>query len=383
MTKERTQHIAKKILFGIIILTLFLPILQKMVGFTELTPLNGDFSNSEPVSFSVESWFDGKYQDKKSTYLKEHVGFRNFFVRFYNQQYFSLYKESRANSVVVGKEDYLYELSYIKAHLGRDFIGDSLIAEKVYKLQRISDTLNALGKHIVIVLTPGKGSYFPEYIPERFQPQLQNRTNYSAYKSSFKNHSVPVIDFHQWFRSMKDTSSYRLFPKTGIHWSIYGQNLAADSMISYISQLTEKQLPFLRVDSIPTTTKMWYGDDDIEKGMNLMYDIEDLEMAYPVYKIDSTNCDENPPKVLTVADSYFWGMFNWGMSRDIFHGGQFWYYNKQIYPDSYEKSITVEEINLQQSIEENDVILLISTDANLHRFAFGFIDATYEVYFGK
>ena len=127
---------------------------------------------------------------------------------------------------------------------------------------------------------------------------------------------------------------------------------------------------------------MHQTDDDIEQGMNLLTDIPDLSMAYPSYKIvnpDSTNVK----KVLTVADSYYWGMFNLGLSRDAFNNGEFWYYNEQIYPDSYESPLRVENINFKQKIEENDVIIIICTDANLHKFGFGFIDCLYEEYCKK
>ena len=74
-------------------------------------------------------------------------------------------------------------------------------------------------------------------------------------------------------------------------------------------------------------------------------------------------------------------MFNWGCSRDVFNNGQFWYYNQQIYPESFKNPTNVEDIDLLQEVEKNDVILLLSTDANLYKFAFGFIDQLHEIYF--
>jgi hypothetical protein len=73
-------------------------------------------------------------------------------------------------------------------------------------------------------------------------------------------------------------------------------------------------------------------------------------------------------------------MFNYGFSRDLFGDGEFWYYNKQIYPDSYTTPLEVKDIDIRAKAEENDVIILLSTDANLYKFAFGFIDQLYEAY---
>ena len=73
-------------------------------------------------------------------------------------------------------------------------------------------------------------------------------------------------------------------------------------------------------------------------------------------------------------------MFNYGFSRDLFGDGEFWYYNKLIYPDSYITPLEVSTINIKEKAEENDVIILLSTDANLYKFAFGFIEELYEAY---
>ena len=105
-------------------------------------------------------------------------------------------------------------------------------------------------------------------------------------------------------------------------------------------------------------------------------------MAYPIFQIIKNN---NPleVKVLTVSDSYYWGMFNWGLSKDVFGNGQFWYYNQQIYPDSYDNPLNVSDVDIISEVEKNNVIIMISTDANLYKFPFGFIDQLYNAYFDK
>ena len=66
--------------------------------------------------------------------------------------------------VVIGKENYLYEKGYIDAFFGVDFIGHDSIAISAYKLKMIQDTLAKLNKTLLIILAPGKGDFFPEYI---------------------------------------------------------------------------------------------------------------------------------------------------------------------------------------------------------------------------
>lgn len=381
MENNKLHRIVKNVLLMGIISLLFLPILQQKFNVIEIKPLNGSFESPVNPSFSLENWFEGKYQEEKQNYINQSIGFKAYFVRLYNQLHFSLYKQARANGVIVGKYNYLYEENYIKAHLGRDFIGEDEVKERIVKLKKIVDVLKRKKIDLIVVLAPGKGSFYPEFIPKSYRPEIKTTTNYDAYKREISKAGINLLDLHSWFRKIKHTSPHPLFPKTGIHWSKYGELLAADSIISYINSFQdEKFLPQLIIGDIEITSKMRDTDDDIEKSMNLLVDIKDLSMGYPQFKIQKNNSIKKV-KVLTVADSYYWGMFNWGCSRDVFNEGQFWYYNEQIYPDSYTKAIKVADINMSEEVEKNDVIILMTTDANLNNFAFGFVDQLYDCYF--
>src|SRR5690554_6951639 len=169
--------------------------------------------------------------------------------------------------------------------------------------------------------------------------------------------------------------------KTGIHWSKYAELLVADSIINYVNTLNvEFQAPKLLIGEVKTSTKMWDTDGDIEKAMNLLFRIRNHEMAYPEYKF-SEKPSTATLHVLNIADSFYWRLFNIGVSRDAFDVEQFWYYNQQIYPDSFEAHKNIEDINIIEKVEKNDVVMILATEGNLYKFAFGFIDQLYEAYF--
>lgn len=379
MEDSKLTHVIKNVLFGSIVCLMLVPLIQTKVNYFEVQPLNGSFATQDFPKFSIENWFNGIYQEEKQTYLNENFGFRPAFVRFYNQSYYSVFNIARANSVIIGKEDYLYEENYILAHLGRNFIGHSEISKTVDKIEVVSNALRKKGIDLVIVFAPGKGSFYPEYIPDEYNPSKITTTNYEVYCKKLARSDIHFLDFNAWFRTMKSSSPYPLYPKTGIHWSKYGEVLAADSMIKYINSVhPQKQIAGLKIGTIETSNVVRDTDDDIEKGMNLMFNISDLTMAYPHFEVLKNS--KNPPTIMTVADSYYWGIFNWGLSRDAFNNGQFWFYNELIYPESFEKEMHSKDIDIQREVEKNDVVIILTTDANLHKFPFGFIDRLYEVY---
>lgn len=380
--EKKGNKIIKKLLFAFIMLFLFLPLIQNKLQFIELRKLKGSFTEIENPYISVHGWFEVEYQKQQEEYIKETLGFRNFFVRLNNQIDYSFFNKANAEDVLVGKDNYLFSRQYIITYLGRDFVGQDYIDNKLKKLRELKDTLRTKDIDIIVVIPPGKGGFYSEYIPDSFLPEIKSNSNYESYISGFDKNSINYLDFNQWFKEVKDTSQFPLYPKNGTHWSAYGEYLAADSIIQYISVLRSINLPTLALKNIEISDSCRYSDQDIENSMNLLFDIPDLEMAYPIFEIieDETTVK---PKVLTIADSFYWGMYNWGMSSDVYDESKFWYYNKQIYPDNLKDSAYVDEATIISEVEKNDVVVLMSTDRNLFKFAYGFIDQLHKAYFGE
>lgn len=358
---------------------LFAPMIQHKFRFLEEKPLNGSYELSSKPALNKENWFTGKYQEGQDQYIREHTGFRPGWVRLYNQWNYSLFNKASAFGVVIGKENYLYEENYIKAYYGMDFLGEQKIEKITHQWKAIQDTLKRKGIDLVVIFAPGKGSFYPEYIPDRYRKVKKGKTNYEVFKEQFKKQTVSYVDMHSWFESMKKTSKYPLFPKTGIHWSIYGQYLAADSITKFVSKRCNYEIPHFILDRIEHPDSTLLDDDDIEKGMNIYQDIPDLQLAYPKFH-PSRASKKNDPKILVIADSFYWGLFNSNTSHFLFNDGEFWYYNEQIYPASFTKETLVKNQPLDQKLKENKMVFLLITDANLYKFGFGFVEMACKEY---
>jgi hypothetical protein len=377
-----TKHITKKkVLFMLIVLVLFIPMIQQNLNIFSKNNLRGSYKLSEKPELSLNSWVNGEFQSKSQMYLNDHLGFRPLFVRIYNQMHYSFYNTAKANSVIVGKDNYLYEENYIKAHLGLDYIGEKAIKDKVYKIKKIQDTLASKGIDLIVMLAPGKASFYPEYIPDSFYEKAIDSTNYKTYKKEIVANNINLLDFNKWFIDLKGTVEYKLFPKNGIHWSRSAQVLVIDSLLKTISKIQNVILPSIQIDSTYNSSEMIGSEQDIEDGMNLLIDIPDFEMTFPSIKYIGEN--ESNVKMLTISDSYYGGLLNFDLNIDVFKNCQNWYYNKLIYVGNQDSIADIESIDIQTEVEKNDVILLMATDANLYKFAFGFIDDVYDIYYTK
>lgn len=368
----------KQFLFGIVVVLLFLPMLQHKFRFFGETPLKGAFTPSEKPPLNKETWFLGQYQEKQEKYISEHTGFRPGWVRFYNQWNYSLLNKPSTLGVVIGKENYLYEEGYILAYYGTDFVGEKQIGETTRKLKALQDTLDRKGITLAVIFAPGKASYYPEYIPDRYH-QKRGQTNYDGFRKQFEKQAVRFIDMHQWFESMKKTTPHPLFSKTGIHWTAYGQYFVTDSLVNYVSDVCKYEIPRFVLDQMIVSDTPMVDDNDIGRAMNLFDPIPDLKLAYPQVH-PSRETKKSDPKVLVIADSFYWGLFNANVSHFLFNNGQFWYYNEEIYPDTYTKKTLVKDQNLDRKLRENKVVFILITDANLHKFGFGFVEMAAKKY---
>ncbi len=358
----------RKIVFAALLVLLFVPCLYRYLIEEDFYKLNGDVIYVEDITCDQEKWFSSEYQEKKEKYVSEQFGLRSWFVRLNNQITFSFFKKAKASGVIIGKENYLYELPYIKAYNGEDYLGDAKIDTLVKRMTAISRHLDSLNKKLVVVLAPGKASFYPEYIPDKYR-RPSEKTNY--HQIANKTHHLNVVDFQRWFIQNKYKSKYPLYPQYGIHWSQYGMALAADSLIKYITHVTQKKIPQLKISSISVGPAS-EGELDIENGMNLLFSLKTFPMATA-----NVDCERKEGKdslnTIVISDSFFWGMYVSGFSNS-FNRLHFWYYNKEVFSGSSQISTFTSDLDVENEINNHDIVIIMCTEANLSKIGWGFIE---------
>ncbi|MBK9291433.1 MAG: hypothetical protein IPM52_07385 [Bacteroidetes bacterium] len=365
----------RKVIAVLLLILLVLPVLQQLTGFPKVRGLKGYFENPVKPSFSVSNFLNGTYQDSLNTWLEHHVGFRPDLIRIYNQLRYSLFDTVTANAVVRGKNGFLYETNYIRALYGLDYVGDEQVEKHATQLSQISEWLGRHNKHLVVLLAPGKASFFPEHVPDRFASAAVGKRNDFEYAKALSARGVPVIHGNPWFAAMRDTAKLALFPKCGIHWSYYGMTLAFDSLINTMAQVSGRKWLDFRVSRIEVTHKLRSPDRDLWEGLNIICEPDDFAMPYPELQLKKIG---KAPNVMVVADSYYWQWFGSGYATEAFGEHAFWYYNEQIFPGDGGSPIERRNVDMLLRVLENDFIVILLTDANMYRFGFGFVEQLHE-----
>jgi hypothetical protein len=375
---KNKRNIIDAALIFLVIGIMLIPAIQKQFKLFPEEKLGGAVVYAKDTTFTWHDWFTGDYELAKGNYINDNFGFRNWFVKLKNEIYYEAFGKLFANTVVEGKSGFLYELKYFVAHAGVDYIGDKAINERFEMVKLIQDSLAKHGVHLLIIFAPGKASYYPEYItPPYDTPSV--RTNYFKSIEAAKKMGINYIDFNGWFMQLKPHAKYPLYPKTGIHWSIYAMHIAFDSITHYMEKLLNKKLATFKIYKVEMRDTLPYTEQDVAAGLNLLSDLPHFKMANPHIIWPDTEHSFRP-RVLTIADSYWMCLYDLGLPRIVYSHNQFWYGNREVLDYDSNKNGDTKDIDIKSAIEKQDVVIIMATEANYGRLGYNFIEEVYSIY---
>ncbi len=375
----------KKVLLPALLLLLLLPALQARLRLVRVRKLGGYVADQVPPprpSFSWAGLRDNSYQTQLEAYLAANLGFRAELIRLRNQLAYSFFYTAHANHVLVGRDQVLFEERPIYAYLGADFVGDAVVQHHVRRFRAMQDTLARRGKLLVFVAVPSKASFMPENLPDYFRQQRPQRSNYQAYAAALRAAGVNFLDLSHAFHQWKDTASFPLFPRGGIHWSVYGASLAGDTLLHYLAHHYPHGLRAVRAGRAAVSTDPQSNDDDILRAMNLLWQPAAYPMAYPTFRVQPLAPGQRRPNLLLIGDSFSWLIMHPFISQ-VFDAKQsrFWFYNREVaWPAKAPEGPDVWALDRKQQYLSRDIIVVMFTEYNMLNLDGGFSDNAYNLF---
>lgn len=374
------KKINSNTLMLIMLLSLWLfPLFQGSFKVLKFEELGGVSATVSDTILDMDTWFSGRYAEKKQNYLTNSFGLREIAIKIQNQIQYSLFDKTNADDVVLGKDNYLYEMKYITSFYGVDHIDKKYFEEKVIKLKFVQDTLAKLNKTIIFLFAPSKATFFSEFLPTTYTND-KIVTNYSEVKPLIVKYKINHIDYNAMFKRMKLSSPYALYPVAGTHWSEYGNILALDSLCHYINTHTSFKLPEFNYSKINITNGYGGTDNDMGKAINLLFPPDYGKLAYPEVIITEKK-DDKKPNVLMVSDSYWSSIYHSNRPKQLFNKHTFWFYynTSSDYNNETEGKMPL-DLNLQNELTKNDIICIMCTEPNLKVLGYRFIDDCYDLF---
>jgi hypothetical protein len=365
-------------------LLLLLPALQAKFHWVKEPTLDGVYTMAPQVQFSFPALLANTYQPALEHYLEDRIGFRNYLIRLRNQLATSVFNESWANRLAVGRHHVLFEQEYIDAYLGTDFVGDERVQLNVRRFRNVQDSLARHHVQLVFVIGPSKATFMPENLPLSASRQARTRTNYEAYSQALPAAGVHVLDFSRALRHWKRYTPYPLFAAGGTHWTMYGGARAADSLQAYLrDSLRIRTAPFQLAD-IEVSTTPHDTDDDLAKTMNLLVRPASEELAYPKLKFGPVPAGQHKPNLLLIADSFGWTwVYNSFLSKAFSDQSRYWYYNAEVAspgPELTPEGRDMAQLKTLKNYLARNVIVVMFNERNLVEFDKGFSRELFNIF---
>jgi hypothetical protein len=356
------------------------PIMQDIMHILHPIQLKGAITEPVYKKFTWQSWWSGTYQDTMGEYAKGKTGLRPYLTRLVNQIDYTLYDKTHANSVVKGLNGFLYEDFYIHNYSGRDIMPYDWWLAKIYKLKMVQDTLSKIGVTLISIHAPSKAAFFPEYFPVGEKCIANPVNNHELFDRIGDSLGVNIIDFNHWFVSLKGKTEGHLFTKQGIHWSLYGATIAADSFERYLKFTVGLNLPDMKWDKGSPVLSPRQTDIDIFEGLNLMQEPDKDTFYYPSIWYEGTGRDN--PKMTYIADSFMWTWMFEYIPHNISTDWEFWYCNTEVWNKRYD-CIKMENHDWVARMLASRCIVLLYSDGNPSNYGSGFIEKAYEHFYVK
>ena len=363
MKKPRIRYDC--ILFVLLMVFLFVPIIQEWGGVFPVRPLKGFFEPTPKPKLSFDNYRSNTYQTQIEKYVSEHFGMREPVIRLYNQYLWSAYNKTYCHFIVPGKEGYLYYSLAVNEHYGLELSKHYKSNEEAMidtdaelrQMNKLRYVLKDYGIEFLAFIAPDKPDVYPEYLPLRDADTTSIHID-DYFSRRMTETGFPFINMTDWFVNMRDTASFPLFPKTDSHWryaSVYG----FDSLFRFINTLNgEAKFPTLHIGPpIAYESDKLEGD---EETLNLLFRIRGNKTQYKSNITVEPDSTHRKPKVLFVGDSFIYSMAEFMPIREIMEDQEIWFYNNTAFEGFDNKTESVKDIDRLSHILNADYVVFYS-----------------------
>ena len=380
-SKQEKNRWFYKVCLGLLLLPLLFSLLQFHTHIIPENTLSGDFKKLSGNQFSFQRWYNGQFQHDAQTLAYQNQGMRPSLVRLHNQLSYSLFRDIPSINTL-GKEGQIFSNRSCESALGRDFIGDSLIEQRILKLRVLQDYLaQSKNTRLLTIIAPSKPRVFPDKLPDNIDLEEVQKNNYQSFLELSAKYKLDLIDYNPLFKTLNDQTEHPLFPNTGYHWSDYGGLIGFDLLLQIMNERTPVQLERVYATAIRDTCSPRDSDTDLSERMNMLSNPVPFQcIGIPEIKYDHL-ADSLKPSVLVISDSYWWKIYRQELHQHHFaEDSHFWYYFDEAYSPKWEDAKKATEFPILEIIEKVDFVILVSHEGNLKDFPFGFGNELLRLY---
>lgn len=184
--------------------------------------------NEETVDFKDMNYSNAA--DKIDDYFSMKFGFRNKMVEMYNGLHYSLFNESKEESVILGQDGWMFYGEALHDYTGENVLTEYEI-EKIAKILSIAQkSVEGYGAEFIFVSAPNKMEIYGEYMPYYWVENTE-AGNYEKLFVALEKYNVNNVDLKEILKNAAGENGYRLYHKLDSHWNSLGAAIAYESIM--------------------------------------------------------------------------------------------------------------------------------------------------------
>lgn len=363
------------------VVILWLPLIQRWTHWVPESGLGGIETPTPRAQLTWSNWFNGSFQRQFEDRLTRRIGFRGLLVRIDNQINYSLFNRpisGRGTRVLVGKEHWLFEETYLDRYNSSKLAAEEDNRDRMQKLARLRDLLRQRGKGFLVILAPSKVEIYPEYLPpKKVVPGRQLRfSDYEKMAPLLDEYHIPWLDVPRSFREYKKQSDTPLFSKGGVHWNYYAASLVTTQMVDLLKQQTGRNFAQMACQGVRVDNQVFGTDNDLGDLLNILtWRWDQGPQVHPILK-SVPDATAVKPRLLFVGDSFIFTLtYLLQTNQLVSTTTTFYYYKRRFeYPAGTESPIDHDRLDLAAEIDRVDAVILEINEYWLPKIGFGFVE---------
>jgi hypothetical protein len=269
-------------------------------------PSLAGIAKAEMIPISVEALWSGQTQRTLSNNFGRLLPPFAFAVRARNQFLYSLFGVAGSGGLLIGKDEELFEGSYVSEFCTRGAPPDQKRIEAwANDIRDIQDRVEAAGKVFIYLVTPSKAAQYSEYLPATFNcPARAKGTTekLAPFRAALDARHIRYVDAASLIQKAKPNYPIDLFPRGGTHWNMLGAALATQTIVQKLDE-ARRDLSLGAVEfnySVASEAKLF--DRDLLDLLNLLW--PDPHYPAPVVEIAPSAKCARPPHVVEMGGSF-------------------------------------------------------------------------------
>ncbi|MGN0475838.1 MAG: hypothetical protein ACI4HM_00715 [Ruminococcus sp.] len=324
-------------------------------------PSNETVGNEQQTTLpslnNEDGHFNEKYLQQMGDYFSTHYAFRPQIISTDAEIQSNIFGTSNLDSVIVGKNNWLYYSSTLDNYLGRNLMSRRGIFNTKHNLEITQEYLNENNIKFLFTVAPNKNTLYPENMPFYYGKKESTDSNIMNFSSSLKDSKLNYCDLFKTFEGYDEV----LYLQQDSHWNNKGALIAYNKILDSIGKTHNDYC-----NATASRTKNFYGDlgkmlypSTQKPEYNYEYDInESYSYVTPTKSVEE-------PIIATQNDEATGRLY---MYRDSF-GNALLPYFANAYNSAYFTKTFPVNLALEVKIQQSDTVIFEIAERNLIWFA--------------